>query len=167
MHNLYANFVIILEICKDFYKDLANERVIGSSRARVFHPHPLTEPCVKVSPHTALHTQLFVHRHNTNGFASFIIPSSLFKSCIISVAWVCHPLRSMSITDTSSNGSLAFSSVIRTSLQRSPPQRFRLQQLAEGLLPVPADRHRETFSHLIGSYGYILYGILSRRTKRI
>ena len=28
------------------------------------HPHPLTKPCVKVSPHTALHTQLFVHRHN-------------------------------------------------------------------------------------------------------
>lgn len=28
----------------------------GSSRAREFHPHPLTEPCVKVSPHTALHT---------------------------------------------------------------------------------------------------------------
>ena len=38
--------------------------IIGSSRAREFHPHPLTEPCVKVSPHTALHTQLFVHRHN-------------------------------------------------------------------------------------------------------
>ena len=36
----------------------------GSSRAREFHPHPLTEPCVKVSPHTVLHTQLFVHRHN-------------------------------------------------------------------------------------------------------
>ena len=35
---------------------------------------------------------------------------------------------------------------------------FRLQQLAEGLMPVPAHRHRETFSHLIGSYGYILYG---------
>ena len=35
-----------------------------SSRAREFHPHPLTEPCMKVSPHTALHTQLFVHRHN-------------------------------------------------------------------------------------------------------
>ena len=35
-----------------------------SSRAREFHPHPLAEPCVKVSPHTALHTQLFVHRHN-------------------------------------------------------------------------------------------------------
>ena len=30
-----------------------------SSRAREFHP--LTEPCVKVSPHTALHTQRFVH----------------------------------------------------------------------------------------------------------
>ena len=25
-------------------------------------------------------------------------------------------------------------------------------------MPVPAHRHRETFSHLIGSYGYILYG---------
>ena len=25
-----------------------------SSRAREFHPHPLTEPCVKVSPHTAI-----------------------------------------------------------------------------------------------------------------
>ena len=35
-----------------------------SSRAREFHPHPLTEPCVKVSPHTALHIQRFVHRHN-------------------------------------------------------------------------------------------------------
>ena len=39
-------------------------KVQRSSRAREFHPHPLTEPCVKVSPHTALHTQLFVHRHN-------------------------------------------------------------------------------------------------------
>ena len=29
----------------------------GSNRARELHPHPLTEPCVKVSPHTALHTQ--------------------------------------------------------------------------------------------------------------
>ena len=37
---------------------------VWSSRAREFHPHPLTEPCVKVSPHTALLTQLFVHRHN-------------------------------------------------------------------------------------------------------
>ena len=26
----------------------------GSSRAREFHPHPLTEPYVKVSPHTAI-----------------------------------------------------------------------------------------------------------------
>ena len=33
----------------------------GSSRAMEFHPHPLTEPCVKVSPHTALHTLCFVH----------------------------------------------------------------------------------------------------------
>ena len=33
----------------------------GSSRAREFHPHPLTEPCVKVSPHTALNTLCFVH----------------------------------------------------------------------------------------------------------
>ena len=41
--------------------DLVGHR---SSRAREFQPHPLTEPCVKVSPHTALHTQLFVHRHN-------------------------------------------------------------------------------------------------------
>ena len=40
------------------------QRGSGSSRAREFHPHPLTEPCVKVSPHTALHTQRFVHRHN-------------------------------------------------------------------------------------------------------
>ena len=37
-------------------------RRTGSSRAREFHP--LTEPCVKVSPHTDLHTQRFVHRHN-------------------------------------------------------------------------------------------------------
>ena len=36
-------------------------RRTGSSRAREFHPHPLTEPCVKVSPHTALHTLCFVH----------------------------------------------------------------------------------------------------------
>ena len=35
-----------------------------SSRAREFYPHPLTEPCVKVSPHTTLHTLCFVHRHN-------------------------------------------------------------------------------------------------------
>ena len=41
-----------------------DDTIIGSSRAREFHPHPLTEPCVKVSPHTALHTQLFVQRHN-------------------------------------------------------------------------------------------------------
>ena len=33
----------------------------GSNRARELHPHPLTEPCVKVSPHTALHTLCFVH----------------------------------------------------------------------------------------------------------
>ena len=33
----------------------------GSIRAREFHPHPLTESCVKVSPHTALHTLCFVH----------------------------------------------------------------------------------------------------------
>ena len=32
-----------------------------SNRAREFHPHPLTEPCVKVSPHTAIHTLCFVH----------------------------------------------------------------------------------------------------------
>ena len=53
--------------------DLVNDKLLfygvvkkgsGSSRAREFHPHPLTEPCVKVSPHTALHTQFFVHRHN-------------------------------------------------------------------------------------------------------
>ena len=46
--------------------DKQHERMEGqrSSRAREFHPHPLTEPCVKVSPHTALHTQRFVHRHN-------------------------------------------------------------------------------------------------------
>ena len=35
---------------------------------------------------------------------------------------------------------------------------FRLQQLAEGLMPVPAHQHRETFSHHFSSYGYILYG---------
>ena len=40
------------------------QAVHRSSRAREFHPHPLTEPCVKVSPHTALHTQRFAHRHN-------------------------------------------------------------------------------------------------------
>ena len=48
---------------------LAEEEIIkkggtGSSRARELHPHPLTEPCVKVSPHTALHIQRFGHRHN-------------------------------------------------------------------------------------------------------
>ena len=41
-----------------------NNRVHRSSRAREFHPHPLTEPCVIVSPHTALHIQRFVHSHN-------------------------------------------------------------------------------------------------------
>ena len=35
--------------------------ITGSSRAWEFHPHPLTEPCVKVSPHTALHTLCFVY----------------------------------------------------------------------------------------------------------
>ena len=45
-----------------------------------------------------------------------------------------------------------------TWLESGLTQRFRLQQLAEGLMPVPAHRHWETFSHLIGSYGYILYG---------
>ena len=47
----------------------------------------------------------------TNGFASFIISSSLFKSCTIPVAWACHPLRSMPITDTS------------TLLRGNPPQK--------------------------------------------
>ena len=40
---------------------LSPKKRTGSSRARKFHPHPLTEPWVKVSPHTALHTQRFVH----------------------------------------------------------------------------------------------------------
>ena len=44
-------------------------------------------------------------------FWAIIISSSLFKSCIILVAWVCHPLRSMPITDTS------------TLLRGNPPQR--------------------------------------------
>ena len=44
-------------------------------------------------------------------YASFIISSSLFKSCIIPVAWVCHPLHSMSITGTS------------TLLRGNPPQK--------------------------------------------
>ena len=62
-----------------------------SSRAREFHPHPLTEHCTATSmPHATM-------------------PQTDY--------W-----------------------------------------LAEGLMPVPAHRHRETFSHLIGSYGYILYG---------
>ena len=44
----------------------------GSSRAREFHPHPLTEPCGKVSPHTALHTQLFVpYSSSTSPVSSF------------------------------------------------------------------------------------------------
>lgn len=49
------------------------------------------------------------------------------------------------------------STLIHTSLQRSPPQRFHMQQLAEGLMPMPAHRHRETFSHLYDSYGSHLY----------
>ena len=58
----YPNGVIV-RVTSDMTLDqLRQDR--GSSRAREFHPHPLTEPCVKVSPHTALHTQLFVHRHN-------------------------------------------------------------------------------------------------------
>ena len=45
----------------NWFKTLLNLLGHGSSRAREFHPHPLTEPCVKVSPHTALHTLCFVH----------------------------------------------------------------------------------------------------------
>lgn len=42
---------------KHFYLEKVCKHIwSGSSRAREFHPHPLTEPCVKVSPHTALHT---------------------------------------------------------------------------------------------------------------
>ena len=40
----------------------------------------------------------------------------------------------------------------------SPDPFFRLQRLAEGLMPMPAHRHRETCYHLIGSYGYIYMG---------
>ena len=39
-----------------------------SSRSRVFHP--LTEPCVKVSPHTALHTQGRFYKLALMGFCS-------------------------------------------------------------------------------------------------
>ena len=59
--------MIALEVHRDRYVGSLVYRESegsGSSRAREFHPHPLTEPCVKVSPHTALHTQFFVHRHN-------------------------------------------------------------------------------------------------------
>ena len=53
------------KVCLDTWRSMSRP-FLGqrSSRAREFHPHPLTEPCVKVSPHTALHTQRFVHRHN-------------------------------------------------------------------------------------------------------
>ena len=58
---LYGQFYSAINPLFLLITDVAGQR---SSRAREFHPHPLTEPCVKVSPHTALHTQLFVHRHN-------------------------------------------------------------------------------------------------------
>ena len=45
-------------LVSDVGRNIANiEEVTGSSRAEGFHLHPLTEPCVKVSPHTALHIQ--------------------------------------------------------------------------------------------------------------
>ena len=44
------------------------KRGSGSSRAREFHP--LTEPCVKVSPHTALHTQGRFYKLALMGFCS-------------------------------------------------------------------------------------------------
>ena len=63
MPELFSTEVYKLgKVILPFVKDVLSGS--GSSRAREFHPHPLTEPCVKVSPHTALHTQFFVHRHN-------------------------------------------------------------------------------------------------------
>ena len=64
--DLLINFLNSLFDGKQVIKNIMhlNSEHLGSSRAREFHPHPLTEPCVKVSPHTALHTQRFVHRHN-------------------------------------------------------------------------------------------------------
>ena len=42
-------------------RKMKTEKGTGSSRAREFHSHPLTEPCVKVAAHTALNTLCFVH----------------------------------------------------------------------------------------------------------
>ena len=74
--HVFQDIVSGIDSCDRIYTERISEREVlmdnnpidargsGSTRAREFHPHPLTEPCVKVSPHTALHTQLFVHRHN-------------------------------------------------------------------------------------------------------
>ena len=59
-----TQFIIVIKPPSRALESGLFSRGTGSSRAREFHPHPLTEPCVKVSPHTALHTQRFVHRHN-------------------------------------------------------------------------------------------------------
>ena len=66
LDNMRKNF---LELLSEEFKKLSPDDYpmamiiggTGSSRAREFHPHPLTEPCVKVSPHTALNTLCFVH----------------------------------------------------------------------------------------------------------
>ena len=39
-------------------ENVSVQEVQGSSRQREFHPKPLTEPCLKVSPHTALIIQI-------------------------------------------------------------------------------------------------------------
>ena len=64
------------KVCLDTWRSMSRP-FLGqrSSRAREFHPHPLTEPCVKVSPHTALHTQRFVHRHNLGGWSLSCVPN--------------------------------------------------------------------------------------------
>ena len=117
-----------------------------SSRAREFHPHPLTEPCVKVSPHTALHTLCFVH----------MLLSSYPPLCLRVVYLHCSSLSAFP---------LAFRLLPPTFHQRACitvlPPLCRMPQCHRqviALLVARTVRHRETFSHLIGSYGYILYG---------
>ena len=62
-----AGLIALRDEIVKYFGNNSNKWRPGSSRAREFHPHPLTEPCVKVSPHTALHIQRFVHRHNLGG----------------------------------------------------------------------------------------------------
>ena len=65
-HSRFAACIAAIGGVKSYvvYEWITNVLAWGhrSSRAEESHLHPLTEPCVKVSPHTALHIQRVVHR---------------------------------------------------------------------------------------------------------